>query len=250
MLKLFNRFVLDGPFLVFNDENDAKNYLVVSDLHLGYSDYLVSKGIFSLLDEFQRIKEILSKVQEYKINNLILNGDIIHDFGSFPNTLKRKLRYLVEHCREFNCKPFFILGNHDVQLKYFLNNNLLNFNLDFDESLLIGDVFITHGHKFFELPKEARFLIIGHEHPAELIEDTKFKAYWITDYKSKKKKANVIIMPSFFDFTEGTHEKESSRMSAYRDSFTKISARIIISKHKGRYLTLPLELTDFISFEL
>ena len=244
MIKLFKRFMLDGPYLVF--EHKGKNILVISDLHFGYSNYLLNKGIYSLIDESKKIKEIVSKINEYNINKIVFNGDIIHDFGSFPWQLKKKIITLIDLCKQNKTEPMFVLGNHDVQLKYQVENYLFDRAIVFHDFLTFDDVFITHGDKLYEVPKETKFLILGHEHPAVVIDDNKFKCYVVATMNPKKNDKKVIIMPSFFDFVEGTDLEENARITPYHNLFENDSSKIIIYKVKGKYVTLPLDLDAFL----
>ncbi len=224
--------------------------MILSDLHLGYSDYLLSKGIYSLISESNMIKEITKKINDFKIDVLVFNGDIIHDFGSFPRRLKNRIFSLVSQCREHNCEPILVVGNHDVQLKYLLQKQDFSLDMTFNDKIVFGDVFITHGHKLLDLPEKSKFLILGHEHPALLINDAKFKCYLITDYKiNGENMGTAIIMPSFFEFVEGTHFSEDNKLSPYHKFFIKNYSKILVSKYNNKYLTLPLKLTEFMSFD-
>ncbi|MFA5953161.1 MAG: metallophosphoesterase [Candidatus Pacearchaeota archaeon] len=179
--------------------------LAIGDLHLGYEQMLKSQGIFLPFNQLEETKKeieiILKRVKAlYKLNKIILLGDIKHYF-SFDKDEIFEVRDFLRFLEKFLEKENIILikGNHDTfTLKnYELKDFYIQENLAF-----------THGDKWFkELnDKKIKIVIIGHLHPSVKLKDKKgiksekYKAFLIGNFKKKK----LIIVPSFLPLTEGS----------------------------------------------
>ena len=116
---------LDGIF-AFNDIEliDLAIYtnksLIVTDFHIGYEEALNKQGLLVPRFQFQEIitklDSIFEKLKNHKIDRIVVNGDIKHEFGTISNqewrhTLKL-LDYFSQHCKEI----ILIKGNHDTIL--------------------------------------------------------------------------------------------------------------------------------------
>jgi len=221
-MEIFKRFKIEGSLLAFGNTG------VVSDLHLGFSDYLSGKGILSYFDESKKLLELAAGCKKNKIKRLILNGDILHDFSKLNRRTEKKLSDFIENLEKNKIKAWFIEGNHDTLLRFFLEKR----GLKAKRSISIKDVFITHGDKLLKVPEKARFIIIGHEHPAVKVEGKLFKAYLISRYKG----INLIVMPSFFDFRQGTENTEEEWSPFHKEKARK---RILIDKISSEYIAVP-----------
>ena len=95
-------------------------HLILSDFHIGYEEALNKQGI--LVPRFQyggiikRLGNIFLKLKGKKIEKIIVNGDLKHEFGTISEqewclTL-RLLDFLGRHCKEI----ILIKGNHDTIL--------------------------------------------------------------------------------------------------------------------------------------
>lgn len=239
MIEIYHKFVIPGPFLIVKrdkekDVNDQENVLILSDCHFGYSDYLIQKGVFSLIEENKKINEIIDVCKGFNINYVIFNGDVLHDFGSLSYNVEKKLNKLKDFFESSNIEYDFIKGNHDTFLKFYLRK----INKEEKEFIILDDIFITHGHREYKIPEDINFLVLGHEHPAIVVNDQKFKSFLVCNF-GKFQKQKLIVMPSFFDFVEGTNLDESSSMSAYKKG--DVLLKIIIEKINNKYLVLPYE---------
>ncbi|MBW2966513.1 metallophosphoesterase, partial [Candidatus Woesearchaeota archaeon] len=88
--------------------------LIIADSHIGHEEALNKQGIlvprFQFKELILRLEKILKKI---KLNTIIINGDIKHEFGTISNqewrhTL-RLIDFLSKHCKNL----FLIKGNHD-----------------------------------------------------------------------------------------------------------------------------------------
>ncbi|MGA2675359.1 MAG: metallophosphoesterase [Methanobacterium sp.] len=190
------------------------DYLIISDLHLGYEQSLNAEGI--MVPKFQ-YPHIVNRLNEIKLksscNKIIVNGDLKHEFGQISrqewNETLKFLDYLKINFEEI----ILIKGNHDNFTKFIADKmDLLVYeNYSIDNSL------ITHGDK---IPTklndfDVENIVIGHEHPCiglrsgERIE--KIKCYLKGIYKDW----NLIVMPSFNFVTEGSDILQEKPLSPF-----------------------------------
>ena len=94
--------------------------LIVSDFHIGYEEALNKQGIlmprFQFKEIIERLENMFRKLKGRKIENIVILGDLKHEFGTISeqewrHTL-RLLDYLGQHCKEI----ILIKGNHDTIL--------------------------------------------------------------------------------------------------------------------------------------
>ena len=98
----------------------TNNALILTDFHIGYEEALNKQGLmvprFQFQEIMRRLEAIFSKLKSRKIERIIINGDLKHEFGTISeqewrNTLKL-LDYFGQHCNEI----ILIKGNHDTIL--------------------------------------------------------------------------------------------------------------------------------------
>ena len=100
----------------------ADNVLIVADTHIGYEEALNKQGIliprFQFKEIIKRLEKIFSilKKNNKKIDSIIINGDIKHEFGTISEQEWRHtlqlLDFLARHCKEI----ILIKGNHHTIL--------------------------------------------------------------------------------------------------------------------------------------
>jgi putative SbcD/Mre11-related phosphoesterase len=191
--------------------------LIFTDFHIGYEEALNKQGLlvprFQFPEIIERLDSIFSKLKNKKIDRIIVNGDIKHEFGTISDqewrhTLKL-LDYLGQHCKEV----ILIKGNHDTILGPIAKKR----NVRVVDHFSINNTLTVHGHKIPDknLLKKSKIIIIGHEHPAVSIREGPrtelFKAYLIGKWKNKK----LIVQPSFNLVTEGTDVMKEELLSPF-----------------------------------
>lgn len=195
--------------------------MIIADLHLGYEQYLNSEGFMLPSFQFKKIIDRINRIRESSgAENIIINGDLKHEFGRVTHQENRELKRLLDQLEENFKKITLIKGNHDPIIPYI--SPLKNFKIL--DSIKFRDHLITHGH-FIPDKIETHTIIIGHEHPCiglrsgERIE--KIKCYLKGPFHDKK----LVIMPSFNFVTEGSdilHEAiispflKESKLSKFR----------------------------------
>lgn len=205
--------------------------LVIADVHIGYEEDLNKQGVLVPRLQFEemvkRMGRIFTALKDKKIERIIVNGDLKHEFGTISeqewrNTLKF-IDMLAKHCNEI----ILIKGNHDSilgpiarkrnvkVLDYVIIDLLIKSN---NEKSLIkksikkitkpaeNKILIAHGDKIpnEEVLKDIATIIIGHEHPAVSIKDGPRVESYKCFLKGKYKGRNLIVQPSFNPIIEGT----------------------------------------------
>ena len=206
--------IIDLGLLLKNE-----NILVLADFHIGYEEALNKQGIlvprFQFRDVIKRLGKILSELKKIKLEKIIINGDIKHEFGTISEQEWRETLRLLDFLTKFCDEIILIKGNHDTIIGPIAKKK----NIKIVEHFLVGNVLIVHGHKIpnKNILKKAKIIVIGHEHPAiSLREDVrieKFKCFLKGKYKRKK----LIVMPSFCLATEGTDILKEKLLSPFLD---------------------------------
>ena len=199
--------------------------LVFSDFHIGFEEALNKQGIlvprFQFKSIIDRLDKIFLRLKDKKIDRIILNGDIKHEFGRISEqewryTL-RLLDYLLKKCGEV----ILIKGNHDTVLGPIADKRkvkvLDHYLISNKKRAIKNNILIIHGDKVpkGDLLKNSETIIIGHEHPAVSIKEGPrvelFKCFLRGEYKNN----GLIVQPSFNLVTEGTDLMKEKLLSPF-----------------------------------
>ncbi|BDZ71154.1 metallophosphoesterase [Methanobacterium petrolearium] len=191
---------------------EVEDYLVISDLHLGYEEALNYQGI--MVPKFQYPK-ILKRTEDIHLRSdcsrIIINGDLKHEFGKISRQEWKETIKFIDYLKERFQEIILIKGNHDPLTPIIAEKT----GLDVHPQFSTGNFMVMHGDK---IPKksdeiEEQTIVIGHEHPSVGIRSgermEKVKCFLAGDFRDKK----MIVMPSFNFITEGSdvlHEKPLS----------------------------------------
>jgi len=214
---------------ILNQALYCNNTLIISDIHIGYEEMLNKRGFLiprlQFEDMLKRIEEIFGLVGSKRVERVIINGDLKHEFGSISeqewrNTLKF-IDLLSKYCNEV----IIVKGNHDMILGPIARKRNVKivdyYMIDYNTNELINKnslkpkknkynksnkILVIHGDKIpgKELLSQAGTIIIGHEHPAISLREgarvEQFKCF----LKGKFMGNNLIVLPSFNTIIEGT----------------------------------------------
>lgn len=184
----------------------------VGNFNINYKSWFTDKGnlnniinkklINKNITEFNDIRGF-SGANDKKINEIIILGDLKHEFaGNLGQEWKEVLdllSYLKEKCRKIT----LIKGNHDNYLINVIKNEE---NVKLVDYYVKGCYCFVHGNKFFPeiLDKKIKTIFLGHMHPAISIrkhaKEEKYKCFLAGKWKGKE----VVILPSFFPLVEGS----------------------------------------------
>lgn len=185
-----------------------KNFLVISDMHIGLEDKIRKNGI--LIDPRQNIDEsikLLTNIHwETSVNELIILGDLKSSIRIITRTEWDNVPYFLESLNKlFNI--YLIPGNHDGNIMQLLPENV---NLMRSKGMEFDNILLTHGHTLPRIGMNVEKIIVGHLHPiiqkeGSILQGNKI---WVKINLSKKdlleknhkqntRKLEMIIMPHF-----------------------------------------------------
>lgn len=205
--EIYGVEIIDSSLLI----ND---YIIISDLHLGYEHTLNAEGI--MIPRFQ-YKKIIARLKEIidvsNASKIIVNGDLKHEFGKISKQEFDEITNFIEFLKTHFDKIILIKGNHDNFTPFIAEKN----GLEVYEYYSVENYIVMHGDKIPENFTEIKenTVIIGHEHPSigirsrERIE--KVKCF----LKGKVNDKKFIIMPSFNFITEGSDVLQEKTISPF-----------------------------------
>ncbi len=212
-------------------KNKNKKILVIGDLHLGYEEVLNRSGVFVSRQMFDEmifyLDKIFSKIG--KVDSVILLGDVKHDFGSIVkqewNDVLGLFDYL-ENKLKAEGKIIITRGNHDKIIEPIARKRE---NVKLLDYYILNEFCFLHGDKSFDkiYGGKIKYWIMGHGHPAVKISDgvkvEKYKCFLEGKYKNKE----VIVVPSFFTYSEGSDPRENELGLAWKFNFNKFDVKIV-----------------------
>jgi uncharacterized protein len=189
------------------------DYLIISDLHLGYEQSLNAEGIMVPRFQYPLIIGRLNEIQNRSSSeNIVVNGDLKHEFGRITRQEWSETMEFLDYLKENFDDIVLIKGNHDNFTKFIAQKT----DLEVEQSFQIGNSLVVHGDKIIEdVSDDVETLIIGHEHPSirlrggERVE--KIKCYLAGNYEDW----NLVVMPSFNFVTEGSDILQEKPLSPY-----------------------------------
>ncbi|MAH33290.1 phosphoesterase [archaeon] len=219
--------------------------LIFSDFHVGYEESLNKQGIyvprFQFNEIIKRLDKIFLKLKKKKIERIIVNGDIKHEFGNISGQEWRHTLYLLDYFGKKCEEVILVKGNHDKILGPIAEKRKVkvceHYLIDpLRRNTSKNKILVIHGDKLpdKEILKGVSTVIIGHEHPAVSVKDSvrteKYKSYLIGKWKGK----NLIVQPSFNLITEGTDVAKEKLLSPFlRQNLKNFNAVIVADKLYG-----------------
>jgi hypothetical protein len=181
--------------------------LIIGDIHIGYEEALNKQGILVPRSQFKETEKEIKEILKLEPETIVINGDLKHEFKEISEQEWRETLAILDLMS--SSQVILVKGNHDNILEPIAKKR----GLKIVDSYLVDDVGIIHGDRIIDLP--AKTLIIGHEHPAIVLEEEikseKYKCFLLGKYKTKK----LIVMPSFLPMIEGTDIAQEDLLSPY-----------------------------------
>lgn len=192
--------------------------LVIGDVHLGYEGALVKQGYLLPQTQFKESVEAIQKILgEVKPQTIVVNGDLKHVFGTISDQEWLDTSKFLDILLKSSKKVVLVKGNHDTILSpiakrkkleivehYCFNKVKQKSKMDLKNVLnpfkkKINSVCIVHGDKKVNNKevKEVDLIIIGHSHPAMVLEEGSKREKYKCFLLGKHKKQKLIVMPSF-----------------------------------------------------
>jgi putative SbcD/Mre11-related phosphoesterase len=217
-------------------EIEKKGMLVVGDLHLGFEESLNRSGILITRKMFEEMIEyfdsVFSKLEKEgkKVSEIVLLGDVKHGFGKGNRQewgdVLELFDYFVEKMGEKG-KIVVVKGNHDNYIANIVGRK----NVGVEDYYVVGDIGFVHGNKKIEEVegKEIKKWIMGHGHPAVRIREGDggkeeiYKCFLVGKWKGKE----IVIVPSFVDYKEGTDPRENDLKLAWKFDLGKFDVKVV-----------------------
>jgi len=205
---------------------EGEKILVIGDLHLGYEEILNEMGMFISRKMFDDMVDYFDKLirKTGKIDRVILLGDVKHAFGSIQKQERSDFLRLLDYFKDVEI--VIVKGNHDKLLVYMLKEKK---GVSLVDYYIWKDFCFMHGDRDFleNYDKKIKYWILGHGHPAIKISDgvkmEKYKCFLEGMYKGKK----IIILPSFFAYSEGSEVRENDLGLIWNFQFNKFRVRVV-----------------------
>ncbi|MDI9645180.1 MAG: metallophosphoesterase [Archaeoglobales archaeon] len=190
----------------------VKDTAILADLHLGIENFLQEKGIAIPRIQIKEVKSgIKNIIEKYNVNRLIIAGDLKHEFSRNMPYEWEDVKELVEFILDLGIKLEIVRGNHDNYLASILSA----YDVKLKDFVVVGDFYITHGHKELEFDK----MIIGHEHPCIKIRvrgaNYSFPSYLLADNK-------ILVLPAFSPLVPGSDVMQGEFLSPILKKAKKI----------------------------
>ncbi|KTG22746.1 metallophosphoesterase [Haloferax profundi] len=173
---------------VYLSEADA---LVLSDLHIGRAD--ASNVDFPLGEQADLADRLTVLCDEFDPCEVVFAGDVLHRFDRVSERHVSALETLADVCIDAGSDPVFVAGNHDTMLAESWSGPV------HDEYRLADGTLVSHGHRHPD--GEARFHVVGHDHPTLTIEGRRRPCvlYGPEAYR----RADVLMLPAFTRLAPG-----------------------------------------------
>ncbi|MFC7045159.1 metallophosphoesterase [Halobacteriaceae archaeon GCM10025711] len=169
----------------------AADALVLADLHVGRDAASnVELPLGERADLTDRLRRLLDR---FRPATVVVAGDLLHTFDGVPDGVAETVadvESIVADAAGLVVTP----GNHDAMLDAVTEADRVA------EHRLGDGTVVLHGHE--EPTVEADRYVVGHEHPAIVIEGTKRPCYLLGP--DAYRGATVLVLPAFSRLARGT----------------------------------------------
>jgi len=202
------KFVFGEEAAVVNADN--KDFIVVSDLHIGAEQKLIEKGI-KIYDAEKLMAERIIKISEdFNTKNLIILGDVKESIFYPDKSEQLRLKRFFYLLKDFKIQ--IVTGNHDAHLRELIDD------VDIRDELIIDKFAFLHGHK---MPSPtamlSNYILAGHNHIMVTLEDENKGVYtqkaWLVaklnsryakdKYSTFNKSLRLVVFPAFNNLISG-----------------------------------------------
>jgi len=213
------------------ENRKKKGILAVGDLHIGYEEVLNRSGVFVTRKMFNEMIEYFDRVFEKvgKVDYVVLLGDVKHYFGKILRQEWNDVLGLFDYFKEKLMKEGMVVvvrGNHDVILDPIV---LKRSRVEVWDYFVVEKICFLHGNRDFKeiYDKRIKMWVMGHGHPAVKLSDSvrveKYKCFLFGMFRGR----GVIIVPSFFDYSEGSDPRENDLGLAWDFDFERFDVKIV-----------------------
>jgi putative SbcD/Mre11-related phosphoesterase len=204
----------------------VKEYLVVSDVHIGITKDIYDRGII-MPRQSESLAKKLNKLKKLThARKLIILGDIKHKVHGFSIREKHELE------RFFSLLNFeeimIVKGNHDGDIERMIPEDK---KIKVKKSFILDDIIFTHGHRNVETIKGT--IVIGHNQPHVRFKDMVGAIYtepvWVKGNLSGKLSGKkLVIMPAFNELCGATVVNKDELLGPIAKNLDKKTAHVYL----------------------
>lgn len=188
---------------------EGSRSLALADLHLGYEQALSEAGVLVPPSHLKHIAQRLRRISDQlklssKLDTLIINGDLRHQFGPLGYPERKETERLLELFTKLADQIVIVRGNHDPNLA-FLTKAFPN--VEITKHYEQGHHLFLHGDELPpRIPDHIETIVIGHEHPAVSLRDPitgrveTYKCFLAGSFQSRR----LLVQPSFNLLVKGS----------------------------------------------
>ncbi|HJJ48005.1 MAG TPA: metallophosphoesterase [Methanocorpusculum sp.] len=239
-------FYENGPAVLIERQERC---LVIADPHFGVEADLHRHGLHFESRTQERLKRILSIIDESDPDYLIVLGDLKHMIPYVTHQEKAEMPEVLAKIRretEFRLAP----GNHDTGLEHYLKSGEL---LPATGALIDGTGYF-HGHTIPDASLFGHLILCGHHHPVVNIYDEVGCAlrgtpgYLLSKIDTKPwgapdSQTRVLLVPAFYELAGGMDVRliPGNKISPVANQIITDTAEIFLKDgtYMGRFSELP-----------
>jgi putative SbcD/Mre11-related phosphoesterase len=121
---------------------EVEDYLVISDLHLGYEEALNYQGIMVPKFQYPKIIKRMEDIHSRSdCSSIIINGDLKHEFGKISRQEWKETIKFIDYLKERFQEIILIKGNHDPLTPIIAKKT----DLDVYPQFSTGNFMLMHG---------------------------------------------------------------------------------------------------------
>jgi putative SbcD/Mre11-related phosphoesterase len=191
--------------------------LVLADLHFGKG--AASNVEFPLGAEADVVDRLGDLLDRFEPGEVVLAGDVFHTFEYVPDAASEALGDVVAAVREAGAELVVVEGNHDTMLDSVYAGEVRD---SYELSSPDGGetTVVCHGHE--EPAVDADRYVIGHDHPAIVIEGQKRPCF--LDGRGAYRRSDVLVVPSFNRMVAGV--SVNGRVGTARPELSPLVTRV------------------------
>ena len=216
------------PALLLQDAS-GKNYIAVTDLHVGFEAELNALGV-TMRDRSVdgMVKALIRLSSSEKAAGFILLGDIKHKVGAITKQEWDDIPFLFKSLAA-SSEVYLVPGNHDGNIRHLIPSEV---NVIGSKGMVLEDTLLLHGHSMpSDLRANVRRIVMGHLHPVFLKEGSVINGERVWIHVQARKEAifaqegllDIVVIPSFNQYLYAYGPKK------YRKSISPIISRVMVS---------------------
>jgi metallophosphoesterase superfamily enzyme len=207
----------------------GKNYVAVTDLHVGFEAELGAKGVTMRDRSVDAMAKDLTRLSaSQNATGFILLGDIKHKVGAITKQEWDDIPYLLKTLAS-SSEVYLVPGNHDGNIRHLIPNEV---NVVGSKGMVLEDTLLLHGHSMpSDLRSNVRRIVMGHLHPIFLKGGSVINGERVWIHVRARKEAvfaqegplDIVVIPSFNKYLYAYGPKK------YRKSISPIMSRVMAS---------------------